>query len=434
MIPPNKRSIRRIPIERAKRTNTATDSTPDYTLEEEPDTPLPPRRDELRGRRAWLWVGGIIIALIIIGVGISTAFAGATLNITPQQEQVTVNGAFDATREPSAGALGFKVMTLTRTAGSEVSATGERQVDTKASGTITIFNNFSEKTERLINNTRFETPEGLIYRLDRSVDVPGRHENADGEIVPGSTDAVVYAETSGEEYNIDRTDFTIPAFEEQGDPRFFKFFARSKTPMVGGFSGIQRTVSESDEEAARAVLRAELQETLQQEAQAQVPDGFILYDDASFVTFETLPNENTDEADTVRVVEGGTLTGIVFDQAELAAQLARATVGRYDGEPVRFINLEDLEVTLQDKETLEPVSLSTISMVFAGRGTLVWTFDETRLKEDLAGKSRPDLETVLSGYPAIERAEIHFRPFWKRTFPSNIDRITIEQAIQSSTE
>jgi hypothetical protein len=204
--------------------------------------------------------------------------------------------------------------------------------------------------------------------------------------------------------------------------------------MTGGFSGIQRTVSEADEEQARVAIRAELQETLQQEALAQVPNEVILYDDATFITFETLPNENTESTDTVRVVEQGTLTGIVFAREELAARIAEATIAQYEGEPVRFITLENIEMTLQDKETLEPVSLNTIQLALSGRGTIVWTFDEERLKSDLAGKSRQELETVLSGYPAIERAEIHFRPFWKRTFPEKVDRIVVEQRIESHEE
>ncbi|MCI0619871.1 hypothetical protein L0Y40_02445 [Candidatus Wolfebacteria bacterium] len=445
MIPPEKRTIRRIPIERAKRT--ASRETPttreESVAEDQPEavqensmlpSPPPRFRAEGRARRLWLWGAGIVIALVVVILILSSAFAGATLAVMPQQESVTVSGQFQAFADPEPGQLGFQVVTFTDTGSQTVRATGEEQVDTKASGIITIFNNFGESSERLIKNTRFETPEGLIYRLDKSVEVPGRFTNNAGEVVPGSVDATVFADTSGTQYNIGNTDFTIPAFKEQDDPRYFKFFARSKTPMTGGFSGIQRTVSEADEETARAAIRSSLGDSLAAQVQSQIPEGGILYIDGVFIEFTSEPNANTERTDEVNVIERGMLYGIMFDQAELAGYIARNTIARYADEPVRFMNLTDLEFALVDKETLAPAALGTVNFTLGGSGTVIWTFDGERLKEDLAGKEKDAVDTVLSGYPAIERAEIHLRPLWKRSFPENTKRITVEEMLQDAED
>jgi hypothetical protein len=443
MIPPDKRTIRHIPVERAKRTKEeVTPSAESFIensalkLEEEPVLPPPPPRFQKEGsvRRFWLWGLGIVFLLLVLVILVSSAFAGATLAVTPQEERVTVSGQFVAHTTPPPGELGFVLMTLTETGRETVAATGEREVDAKASGTIVIFNDFSDETERLIKNTRFETPEGLVYRLDQSVDVPGRSENPNGETVPGSVEAVVFADTSGVRYNTGLTDFTIPGLEEANDPRFFKIYARSKTPMTGGFSGVQKTVSEADEETARAAIRRNLRESLLMRATAELPEGSVLYDDAVFVEFTAEPNQNTDDAGNVDVVERGTLYGLVFNQAALASHIAKNTIARYANEPVRFRESEDLRFALVDKEMVAPAAVDMITFTLDGSGHVIWTFDETRLKEDLAGKRKQDIDTVLSGYPSIERAEITLRPFWKQAFPENTNRIKIEETLTTPQE
>ena len=69
-----------------------------------------------------------------------------------------------------------------------------------------------------------------------------------GKTVPGSTETAVSADEAGKEYNIGKTDFTIPGFK--GDARYSKFYARSKTDMEGGFIGTIYSLSDEDEASA----------------------------------------------------------------------------------------------------------------------------------------------------------------------------------------
>jgi len=440
VIPQGKRTIRRIPIERVKRTNSAPIEEPEeneFVEEEETRDPhLPPEPPRLKRERTmrkfWIWIVGAVVVLILLFIILSTVFSGASLDVTPRQESVVIDGQFRATKQPGIGEVGFDVMTITRTGTREVEATGEKQVDTKASGQIVIFNDFDGKTQRLIKNTRFETPGGLIYRIPESVDVPGRHENESGELVPGSVEVTVFADTSGEKYNIGLVDFTIPGFE--GDPRFFKFFARSKTPMTGGFSGVQKTVSSTDEASARSEIQIDLEGELQMAADSEIPEGMVTYRDGTFITFTERPNAPTEKEGRVEVVEEGTLQAIIIPEEELAKLIAENTVAAYDGSDVSFISPQKLSFELVDKKTLTPSLLEGFSFVLSGSGIVVWEFDDTRLREDLAGKHRSDVDTVLSGYPSIKTAEISLRPFWRRSFPENTDSITIEEQIEAPNE
>jgi len=64
-----------------------------------------------------------------------------------------------------------------------------------------------------------------------------------GKTVPGSIEVTVYADEPLSKYNIGLTDFTVPGFK--GAPQFETFYARSKTPMTGGFTGMEPVVEES---------------------------------------------------------------------------------------------------------------------------------------------------------------------------------------------
>jgi len=122
---------------------------------------------------------------------------------------------FIAVSEKETGGVPFDIMLVDEVGLKEVQSTSEDTVKEKASGQITVFNDFNENTQRLIKNTRFETSEGLIYRIQNSVVVPGQTVDSSGKTVPGSIVVTVYSDQPGEKYNIGLTDFTIPGFKRR---------------------------------------------------------------------------------------------------------------------------------------------------------------------------------------------------------------------------
>jgi len=198
--------------------------------------PKMPKLDHsgFNGKRFALWSVAVVAVLFLI-FSFTGLFAGATIKITPRQEKSIIDGVFSLSQEEKAGDLSFEVMILAGEKSMDIEATEERQVDRKASGEIVVYNAHDSASQRLIKNTRFEAPDGKIYRIKDSIIVPGTSvEN--GEIVPGSVSATVYADEPGEDYNKGFSDFTIPGFK--GSPRYENFYARSKTEITNGFSGV----------------------------------------------------------------------------------------------------------------------------------------------------------------------------------------------------
>ncbi len=248
-----------------------------------------PRKPRERGQhgegysRLWLWT--IAVAAVVIALfALSTLFAGSTVDIVPTQATISLDET-SLTAEKNADSkegLPFRILVVSDALSREVPAAGEKHVERKASGEIIIYNAYSSRDQRLIPNTRFEAPDGRIYRIPDPVVVPGTRVEG-GEVIPGSVEVKVYADAPGEEYNKELTDFTIPGFK--GDPRYESFYARSKTSMTGGFTGTVRVIPEEDAERVRNELRLELKQRLLEQAFSDVPEDFILYSNAAFFSF-----------------------------------------------------------------------------------------------------------------------------------------------------
>jgi hypothetical protein len=426
MVPPDiKKSIRSITVDRVKRPHRNGINGSGGV----PKKPQSVRSSEVYSERKGgflkklLWGGLSVVVLFII---FSFFFSGAKVVVTPRQTSTVIDATFSADLEGKDEFIPFQIMTISKDGSREVVALGEEDVSEKASGKIIVYNNYSENQQELIKNTRFETPEGLIYRIKDSIVVPGITENNKGETVPGSIEVMVYADSPGDEYNIGLTDFEIPGFKDQ--PQFFKFYARSKTTMAGGFIGKVRTASASDESSARLEMQTELREKLLQEAGSVVPEGFVLFPDAFSITFESQPNGTTDKEDMTLVKESSTLYAVLFDENILANTIAYRVVADYDGEDVAIANLDNLQFKFLGDMTVDS-NLSTFEFSLQGNPEIVWKFDEQQLAIDLSGKPKNLTNTIFSAYPGIVSAEVTVRPFWKRSLPEKTEKIDIQEKL-----
>lgn len=371
--------------------------------------------------------GAVVFVVVLVGILLSIMFSGATVTVHPRHQEAFVNGNFIATQDDVPGQLPFKTVTAEKVASKEVPATKSEQVEERASGKITIYNNFDATPQRLIKNTRFESKDGKIFRINESITVPGKKVGTDGTAVPGSVEAVVFADAPGDTYNIPASEFKIPGFE--GTDRYNGFYATSKEPMTGGFKGTRNSIDDT----ALASIRAELENQVKTDLSAQtntpeqVTEGYYSFKGASFFELESLPIENV--GDNVKLQVKGTLHTALFDKAQFAAHLASAAIAGYDNTDIVLENPDDLKVTItpidQDLESEMPWQNKSLRVEIHGTGKFVWQYNEEQLKKDLSGKEKDALNSILSGYPSIEKAEVAIRPFWKKTFPQEVGKIKI---------
>lgn len=419
MIPPADRSIRKIPIPSTRRPRPGAGEEPVSLADEwrrEPP-PTPPRSG--RSRLA-MWGAAILALAALLFLGFSVLFAGATITVEPKNEVVSIDGNFTTSPNAPITGLSYQLVTVERDGRETVKAGGTQYVEQRASGTIVISNTYSTATQRLIKNTRFEAPDGKIYRINESVDVPGQ-KKIDGKTVPGTVEVTVYADSPGESYNRGITDFTIPGF--RGDPRYSAFTARSKTPMSGGFVGERRVVSEEERAAAKARIHARLVAELEEAARAEIPDGFVLFPDAFVVSYSTVGEED-DGGDSVTLVERGLLQGILFGNRELAAFIARQSIASYNEEAVALPDTSGLSFIIPQKQSLAFPLEEPLAFALTGQTRIVWQIDTARLKGDLLGREKDALPAIMQAYP-VASFRVSTRPFWASALPEDPDRLAL---------
>jgi hypothetical protein len=366
-----------------------------------------------------------LVAVIAVLVLVFSSAGGAHIKIHPRQERVAIDAIYSAKKTPAQNELAFEVVTIDTEASQPVKASGEEDVSRKASGTVVIYNNYSADNQTLIINTRLETADGLIYRIPSAIVVPG-YKVVSGKNVPGSIELKVTADQPGEKYNIASGDFTIPGFK--GDPRFEKFSAKSKGPFTGGFVGKEKKIADADLLTAKQTLHTKLDEELKQQIRAQLPPNFILYEDGSTISYESRATKTVD-ASNAEVVEKGTLNAVVFDRQQLVRTIALSK-GATDNPS--FVGIENLSFEMLSKASTTLPSAAEITFKLVGEGTIVWGYNAGSIKQDLAGKNKTELVNILSKYPNIEKAEAILKPFWTRSFPADIAKITIEDIIDAN--
>jgi len=395
------------------------------------DTLTVPVESGAKKRRVSM-VAVFLILLVTFGgiVGVSYLLGGADVTVYPKHREPNINAEFTAfTNAARPSDLGYEVMTLEAEGERQVRATGQQQVTEQASGVLTIYKS-TPSPQRLITNTRFEGPDGRIFRLVDSVVVPGA---VDGQA--GSIQAEAFASEPGEAYNLAAgTRFTVPGLEND-EALFNAIYAENEAPFTGGFDGQQFVIDEDELATAQQGLREELRNALLDQLPNEKPAGFITYEGASAFTYESLPAiEYGDDLATIK--EKAVLHVPLFAESELAAFLATAAVPGYEDEPVRLDNPEALTFSYVNATTSNSNLANLYQMLFEleGRPTIVWTYDEGKLATQILGANRTALSQILQAYPGIERAQAEIRPFWQRSFPTDINQINIIESLGEDPE
>lgn len=369
-----------------------------------------PRRSRSSSKYT-LW-GVAIIALGFLLFALSYKFSNATITLNPKIQEVVLNENLSATKDAADGALAFDLVVISGEEYKIVPAGQEREVSDRAEGTVIIYNTFSTASQALNIDTRLEGSNGKIYKTKVKTVVPGMKAGG----APGSVEVEVYATEAGAEYNSGPLDFKIFGFK--GTSKYEKFYARSKGEIAGGLKGKFPTIGEDDKKNAVDEMKVSLREKLLAKATEQIPEGFILFPDAVFLTTED------SSIDLALVQDGmlplklkGTLSGILFNEQKLTEKIVRNKIKNFDNSPVYLSKIKDLSFTLSNKDSVSLSEVKSINFNLSGNSKIVWRVDAEKLMLDLAGKGKKDFNQVLTLYSTIDSAHLSLSPIWVRSIP-----------------
>lgn len=372
------------------------------------------------------------IATFVVIVGAAVALSGmlgkTELTIYPEFREPNVSAEFTAYPTPTDGALTYEIMTLEATSESQVEATGKIDIEEQATGILEISKS-TPGAERLIKNTRFRSPEGLVFRIQESVVVPGA---VDGN--PGTIQAEVFADEVGDAYNLPAgTQFDVPGFQEGGFTALYEAItATNPQPTTGGFAGPQFQIDDSELSTARQALQIKLRDELLEQIDSKRPSGMIAFKNAVAITYTQLPAVEYGQ-DLVTIREQAVLQIPLFAADEFGKFIAKETVATYNGGDVRVDDPGQLIFDYSVATTSSNIIANEDSLTFrlTGKPLLIWEYDEEKLAADLAGLPKTAINNAITAYPGIESARVSVTPFWRQTFPEDPAEINIIEELRA---
>ncbi len=383
-------------------------------------------------RSPWLAVALVSgAALVGSAFALSLVFSGASVTVYPKRDTVVADIAFTASTNDAIAEFAASMVTFERKAVREVQAQSEMQVEEPASGVITVYNEYSKSPQTLLKFTRFKADDGKIYKIHEKLVVPGQHEDG----TPGSIEATVYAEVSGESYNRGPGSFSIPGFEKR--PQEGKIYAKSTSDISGGFEGIRRVVLEKDRIASYEALETQLRDELRSAVleDGVLPEGAWVDPDSVFFEFNPLPDELS-AGESVLLSLSGKVHAVAFDKATLDRFIAARSVTGFVDAPVEVVNRADLSIMVEPQlqgTSTPPVApwlagIYTVSV--KGKAEFVWHVDEIALKQSLLGVDKNLLMDGVSAeiraeHPGVDRMNVISRPFWMKYLPKNAEDIEL---------
>ncbi|MBP9763391.1 MAG: hypothetical protein KBD10_01435 [Candidatus Pacebacteria bacterium] len=359
------------------------------------------------GSKKTFLVLSTILILAIVGIFISRS--GAKVYVYAKELSQSSNVSVEN--------IPYNTVEITSEKTVSIKATGEEKVTEKAKGKITIYNEYEETEQRLLKNTRFESPNGLIYRIPSSVIVPGSKRDDKGNVVAGKLEVEIVADEVGEKYNIGASKFTVPGFKDL--PQFESFYAKSEGDIAGGFDGIRKVISESDRQESETLLKNQLKEALLTEAKSKTtPENLVLADE-SMILYEILSDKV--EGNNVSISAKGTIKATSFDYQNFSNTIAKSSITQFsEFENVVITNIDKLNISVSKQE-----NDSTAKIELSGSIDFLWKNNEEELKRAIAGTDKNSIKDTVELFPGITKISSEVRPMWKKTFPEDVSKIEI---------
>ncbi|MFH1284013.1 MAG: hypothetical protein ABIH78_00265 [Candidatus Peregrinibacteria bacterium] len=325
-------------------------------------------------------------------------------------------------------------------------ATGKKFSENGAnsSGKLTIINTVGNAWP-LMAQTRFQTDDGIVFRINSSVTVPAATNDGPGKleafVIADQVDA--YGAIVGERGNVGPERFTLPGLK--GDSQS-KLYAESYEPMTGGVTDYTTFISEQDIEAAKSRLNDELYKSAVDELKDAVvskselvgsPELYTLLEGEGAIKIGEahidVPSDLLEKDVSEFTITGDIdVSGVYYDHdAMLEILKSELLLKKSPQKDLLKINEDSTSYRIfeWDERT------GKIKITANIKGIEQFSIDPkkengqqllNKIKEHIAGKNIEDAKLYIQNLPEINKVEIEAWPVWSPTIPSITDNIKFE--------
>jgi len=351
----------------------------------------------------------IVLTIALLGLVAYLSFVKADIKIYTDGTVVETDFNIDVVEEkPGVNQVEGRFDERTYEKSKELQPSGEGVTElAKAGGEVTVINNYSSD-QPLVATTRLLAPDGKLYRIDETVNVPAG----------GRVTVMARADEEGPEYEIGPTTFTIPGLWAGLQD---KIYAESSAPMTGG-TITKSVVSESDLERAENDLAAEIFNTAKEEmtranVDPRFAEGVFTYEIAEKIS-DTRPGEETDNFNIKIVMK---VIGAFYNPAQMNnVMIAKIEEAAGPGYVVGEVDKENSTVAIKSYDADAKVANFDAHAVASA---LIKESSDSLKKERLTGLKVREAEIYLMGLPEVNGVEIDMHPFWVKRLPKLEDHI-----------
>ncbi len=317
-----------------------------------------------------------------------------------------------------------------------------------ATGEVTLINS-SQEEWRLRQGTRFQSPEGLIFRSKNWVTVAAAAPDESGKMLPGKQRVSVeadpfdrYNKPIGERGNIPPSRFTLPNLSSSEQK---VIWAESSAPFSGGAGSYSLVVTEEDVESAKKQVEESLILVAREELQALLEESnrlnqthLVLLDDrrqlkTSIVEMKVSEGLVGSFRDKFQIYAEISAQGIAYDADQLLALMRKELRARThpqmqlkeDSVVAENIRYEVLEENPSLGQTKITATIEGIQEYVIDSSLEAGLRFSSRIKERIAGMPLEEAEAYLNNLPEVEEAEIRTWPLWLSSMPRLAEKIRI---------
>ncbi|MCW1888341.1 MAG: hypothetical protein KIH67_002195 [Candidatus Moranbacteria bacterium] len=396
-----------------------------FVPEQTPKASKPPQEKKTspaihRSFHGLFYFFGLMCFLIVGGVFAYLFFPKVTVKITPltAEEKIDtqvkgVPGASDAIDSTPVRLLERDVpVTVTGTATDSSSSTTE-----KARGMVVIYNDYSSDSQSLVATTRLESPDGKIFRLVKSVTIPGKTSS------PGAIEVEVVADQAGENSNIEPTTFTIPGFK--GSDKFDKFSGKSLKAMTGGGSGGSeiKSIARADLDKAELEAKAQAEVLFTKDLESSlVPGEVYLKESLQITPLDTgnRPKEGI-AANTFEYTRTYKMKAFLLQENLLKKKVEAASAKESQG-----VHVVVSSIDIDYGEIAPNYDDNTVNIKLHATISKVADLEKESLKTKLLGRNAAAIESFLGENPGVQKIELDFEPKWfGSSIPKQASRVEV---------
>ncbi|MBU1083056.1 baseplate J/gp47 family protein [Patescibacteria group bacterium] len=360
----------------------------------------------------------ILLALIILGGVFYFVLPRATVSLEIKSEPF--NHKFklvlaDAQDPEAAGQNVFKgrFIEVPKEIIQTFPATGVKNYGNPASGEIVIYNR-TKVIQGLVAQTRFVSPDGQVFRIDKEILIAPARAASNGSLMPGRSRVRVAADSGGSVGNLPAgTKLTIPGLNN-----FLVelVYGQNDEPFVGGTDDEVKIISEDDIKSARESISKNVFSDIAIELQKQVKkDEELITALIQNDIIDSVPSNGVGdkrEAFDLRVqVRSWTLLPLKGRLASIIQNSTTAVVPI--GKELTPQTLKNPKVTLDNADFLSHIIDYTVEI----DGLVASKIDEAELVGSIANRSEESVSRLITSLTDIVSHKIVLWPFWVKKLP-----------------